>query len=163
MALDYIPYIRKKIAHDELLSVGLCALVINLEGKILLEKRKDNGLYCLPGGSIDLYETVKEGVIREVYEETGIRLEEKDLSLFSVRSGEKMKIVYPNGDITHYVDLCFFAKVNKGEKDIAPKDEESTEIFFCDPCHLPSKESFLRGSYESIQKYLDGDFSITVD
>ena len=55
MAVDYIPYIRKKVGHDEILSVSLAALIVNHEGKILLEKRRDNGLYSLPGGSIDLY------------------------------------------------------------------------------------------------------------
>ena len=45
MAVDYIPYIRKKVGHDEILSVSLAALIVNHEGKILLEKRKDNGLY----------------------------------------------------------------------------------------------------------------------
>ena len=41
MAVDYIPYIRKKVGHDEILSVSLAALIVNHEGKILLEKRRD--------------------------------------------------------------------------------------------------------------------------
>ena len=41
MAVDYIPYIRKKVGHDEILSVSLAALIVNHEGKILLEKRSE--------------------------------------------------------------------------------------------------------------------------
>ena len=87
MAVDYIPYIRKKVGHDEILSVSLAALIVNHEGKILLEKRRDNGIYSLPGGSIDLYETVLEGVKREVREETGLLLQNP--ILFQIQSGEK--------------------------------------------------------------------------
>ena len=85
--IDYIPYLRKKIGHDKCLSVGLTAMVFNQKGEVLIERRKDNGKYCFPGGSIDLNETVLEGLKREIKEETGI--ESKNSSLVSIRSGEK--------------------------------------------------------------------------
>jgi len=47
------------------------AVVLN-ENKILLVRRKDDGLWCLPGGITDPGETLAESVIRELQEETGI-------------------------------------------------------------------------------------------
>ena len=161
MAVDYIPYIRKKVGHDEILSVSLAALIVNHEGKILLEKRRDNGLYSLPGGSIDLYETVLEGVKREVREETGLLLQNP--ILFQIQSGEKSIFRYPNGDVTHYVDLTFFEKVTAEDDDIKPEDQESLFLHFFSKDELPPQEEFLPNSYASVQKYLQGDFHVTID
>ena len=54
------------------------AVVLN-EGKILLVHRKDDGLWCLPGGITDPGETLAESVLRELQEETGIVGEVKQL------------------------------------------------------------------------------------
>lgn len=159
-AIDYIPYLRSKIGHDKCLSVGLTAMVFDKNGKVLLERRKDNGKYCFPGGSIDLNETVIEGLRREILEETGIRI--KNIRLFSIRSGEKCDFYYPNGDITQYVDLNFLADVDGDEK-ILPQLSETTEVFFCSLDELPGKEELTLGTYSIIEKYRRKNFEVTVD
>ncbi len=161
-AIDYIPYLRGMIGHKKCLSVGLSAIVINEDGEILLEKRSDNKLYCLPGGSIDLNETVLEGIQREVKEETGIDIEE--IKLFAIRSGEKCDFYYPNGDITQYVDLMFISKAKKGSK-IIPQESETENVFFIsiDELKKMNEKDFLVSSYFAIKKYLDNDFEVTID
>jgi 8-oxo-dGTP pyrophosphatase MutT (NUDIX family) len=149
------------IGSKECLSVGLSVLVVDEKEEILLEKRTDNGLYCLPGGSIDLGETVMEGAKREVKEETGLAL--GDITLFMILSGEKMKLSYPNGDVTDYVDLVFYSQVDSRKITMGKHDRESSEIYFCPLSRLPEKKEFLRGSYEVIQKYVRKDFTVTVD
>lgn len=47
------------------------AVVINSENKILLKRDPERG-WELPGGQLEEYEMIKETVIREVKEETGI-------------------------------------------------------------------------------------------
>lgn len=47
--------------------------VINSRGHLLLGKRLDNGKWTMPGGGIDGGENAKQGAIRELYEETGLR------------------------------------------------------------------------------------------
>jgi len=54
--------------------VGVGAVVVK-EGRILLVQRAvepNRGLWAIPGGSLELGETLKEGAEREVLEETGI-------------------------------------------------------------------------------------------
>lgn len=54
--------------------VGVGALVIH-EGKVLLVKRgvaPNEGLWAVPGGSLDLGESLKECAERETLEETGV-------------------------------------------------------------------------------------------
>jgi len=56
--------------------VGVGAIVVR-GGKVLLVKRAaapSRGLWAIPGGSLDLGETLQEGAEREILEETGIRI-----------------------------------------------------------------------------------------
>lgn len=149
---------RSMIGNSEMLSVGLAVLIVNEFGEILLEKRSDNGLWCLPGGSLDIGETVIEGAKREVYEETGLVLE--NLELYRVVSGAEQLIVYPNGDKTYYMDLVFFSKI-AGKK---PKknDEESTEIKFFKIDEIPDDNELLRGTKDNIISYINYKGKVTV-
>jgi ADP-ribose pyrophosphatase YjhB (NUDIX family) len=55
---------------------GLAAIIAVIDdGKILLTKREDFEVWCLPGGSVEEGETVADGAIREAKEETGLDVE----------------------------------------------------------------------------------------
>jgi ADP-ribose pyrophosphatase YjhB (NUDIX family) len=47
-------------------------VVTNAEGEILLIRRSDNDNWAIPGGAIDLGESLTEAAVRETSEETGI-------------------------------------------------------------------------------------------
>ncbi|MCA9950258.1 MAG: NUDIX hydrolase N-terminal domain-containing protein [Anaerolineales bacterium] len=49
--------------------------VIDNNGRLLLIRRADNHKWAMPGGALEVGETPKEGGIREVHEETGVRCE----------------------------------------------------------------------------------------
>jgi 8-oxo-dGTP pyrophosphatase MutT (NUDIX family) len=52
-----------------------CATAIILDNnKLLLIKSKSHGLWELPGGGIEINESIAEGLIREVFEETGYKI-----------------------------------------------------------------------------------------
>ncbi|OLE90610.1 MAG: hypothetical protein AUF79_09750 [Crenarchaeota archaeon 13_1_20CM_2_51_8] len=58
------------------------ALIVNEEGKILLTKsHKWFNKYTLPGGHIEVGETMKEAIIREVKEEVGLDVEVAEMLL----------------------------------------------------------------------------------
>ena len=68
---DYIKSMRKYIGHERLLIVG-AGVCIHKEGKLLLQKRLDNGCWAADhGGCSELGETVEETAKRELLEETG--------------------------------------------------------------------------------------------
>lgn len=56
-------------------SVSVAAVVVNDEGKVLVIKRRDTGAWQIPGGVLELDETVEDGLRREVREETGLDIE----------------------------------------------------------------------------------------
>lgn len=50
------------------------------DGRLLAIRRADNGTWELPGGVLELTEAPEAGVAREVWEETGIRVEVDELT-----------------------------------------------------------------------------------
>ena len=54
-------------------SIGVSVAVFN-EGKVLLTRRKDFPVWCLPGGGINAGETAAHAAIRETLEETGVEV-----------------------------------------------------------------------------------------
>jgi len=48
--------------------------IITCKGKLLLEKRRDSGTWGLIGGGVKKTETPQQAIVREVYEETGLRV-----------------------------------------------------------------------------------------
>ncbi|CAH1202310.1 RNA pyrophosphohydrolase [Paenibacillus allorhizoplanae] len=79
---------------------GACVLLCNNK-KLLLQRRTDNGLWGLPGGSMEPGESLEEVAKRELFEETG--LEAKSLEMFRVFSGKDLYYKYPHGDEVYNV------------------------------------------------------------
>ena len=50
------------------LRAAVAAIVPDVDGHILLQRRSDNGLWGLPGGSVEIGESVRQAIVREVLE-----------------------------------------------------------------------------------------------
>jgi 8-oxo-dGTP diphosphatase len=55
-------------------SVSVTGVVVRDDGSILAIKRADDGRWVPPGGVLELDESPQDGVVREVYEETGVKI-----------------------------------------------------------------------------------------
>ena len=93
--MEYIKSMRKNIGNERLLLAG-SSVIIYKNGKVFLQKRRDNELWGNHGGCVEIGETVEETARRELLEETG--LVANKLELFNVYSGKDMLYTYPNGD-----------------------------------------------------------------
>jgi len=98
------------------ISVGVGAVILDSDGRILLvkhvPKRGDfwGGKWMVPGGGLELGETLEEGVVREIEEETNLTVEVvKHVSTLDriVREGDEVKL--------HVVYLDFLARPVGGE------------------------------------------------
>ena len=56
--MGYIMDLRKHIGHDPLIGVGATTLVFNDNNELLLNLRTDTNTWGIPGGSMELYETI---------------------------------------------------------------------------------------------------------
>ncbi len=81
--------------------------------KILLTRRSDNGLWCLPGGGIDPGESAAEACVCEVFEETGLRA--RVTRLIGVYTSPDWLVEYPDGNRVQIIALSFEAAIEGGE------------------------------------------------
>ena len=104
----------KRISKQGKLRLGCSAVLFDkTHRKILLTRRTDNGMWCLPGGMIDAGESVSEGCEREVWEETGLQV--RVIRLTGVYSDPDHVVVYPDGNQAHIVVLNFEVELLSGE------------------------------------------------
>ncbi|MFD9422627.1 MULTISPECIES: NUDIX hydrolase [unclassified Streptomyces] len=73
--LMYMSNIRQETPSTPLHSVSVAGVVVREDGRVLTIKRADNGTWEPPGGVLELAENPEDGVRREVYEETGIKVQ----------------------------------------------------------------------------------------
>ncbi len=62
-------------SEDTRHSVSVAGVVIDDDGRALVVQRRDNAHWEPPGGILELGETITEGLLREVKEETGLIIE----------------------------------------------------------------------------------------
>ncbi|MDA0159573.1 NUDIX domain-containing protein [Solirubrobacter ginsenosidimutans] len=53
-------------------SVSVAAAILDDQGRFLVIRRADNGNWEPPGGVLELDESITDGLVREVHEETGL-------------------------------------------------------------------------------------------
>lgn len=128
---DFILELRAKIGHAPLWLPGTTAVVTTPDGRVLLGRRADSGLWALPSGIPEPGERMSVAVAREVLEETGVRVAVEALvAVFTLPP-----VTYPNGDVSAYVDHLFRCRYLDGTPRVA--DDESLDVGWFAPDALP--------------------------
>ncbi|WP_218096130.1 NUDIX hydrolase [Paenibacillus solanacearum] len=111
---------------------GACVLLSSNQ-RLLLQRRTDNDLWGLPGGSMELGETLEEVAARELFEETGLK--SRSLELFHIFSGKDLYYQYPNGDEVYNVVIAYLCT----DYDGVPKEDgdEVQELRFFSYREIP--------------------------
>lgn len=104
------------------------AIVTDADGRILLHRRRDNEMWALPGGVMELGESLGDCVAREVREETGFVVE--PVGIVGIYSDPKHVFAYDDGEVRQEFSICFECRLVEGELAVS---EESHEVRFFDP------------------------------
>lgn len=126
---SYIWSLRQKVGSRALLVPGAQVLLLDAAGRGLFQQRADNGVWELPAGACEEGGDFADAAVREVAEETGLRVERGDLVAFASLSDPGVHtLTYPNGDVTHCFALCFVARRWSGV--LSPGAEEVRQAGF---------------------------------
>jgi|SRR6266542_6942120 ADP-ribose pyrophosphatase YjhB (NUDIX family) len=120
---DY--YRDRKAPEANSLVPGASAIVTDEKGSLLLHRRTDNERWALPGGTMDIGETIAQCAEREVQEETGLTV--KAYRVVGIYSDPDHVFAYSDGEVRQEFSVCFACQVVAGE---IAKSDESLEVRF---------------------------------
>ncbi|MDQ8706771.1 NUDIX domain-containing protein [Streptomyces sp. LHD-70] len=113
------------------LVVAASAVVTDDQGRILLQRRADSGKWALPGGGMEMTDSLPGTAVREVKEETGLDVEVT--GLVGTYTDPRHVIAYTDGEVRRQFNVCFQARVVGGSLAIS---NESLELRWVDPSDL---------------------------
>lgn len=102
------------------------AIVLDDQDRILLHRRRDNNRWALPGGVMELGESLSDCAVREVKEETGLDVDVT--GIVGVYSDPKHVFAYDDGEVRQEFSICFTTRLVGGE--LGASDESFELAFF---------------------------------
>ena len=96
------------------IAIAVSAFIQDDQRKILMIRRTDNDYYSIPGGQLELGETLAQAAVREVREETGIDAEVT--GVIGLYSNPNHVIAYGDGEVRQEFSICFRAKALGGQR-----------------------------------------------
>jgi 8-oxo-dGTP pyrophosphatase MutT (NUDIX family) len=128
---EFVTRLRSRIGHDPLWLPTAAGAVIDEAGRVLLQRRADNGRWGMPGGIIDPGEDPADAAVREIAEETGVLAVPERLTAVRVLA----PLTYPNGDQVQYLEFVFRCRPAGGQARV--NDSEAVEVGWFSPDALP--------------------------
>lgn len=114
--------------------VGTGVIVLDSAGRLLLERRRDCGLWGFLGGKLEVGESLTQCAEREVCEESGLTVRVTELLGIYSRPDERTVQYQDNGDVVQLVDVIVLATIVSGNLQVS---EESLELAFFAADQLP--------------------------
>ncbi|MCT4687010.1 NUDIX hydrolase [Vallitalea sp.] len=127
---NYMDDLRELIGTRPVIACGANVVIMDKDNRILLHHRQDNDMWGLPGGMMELGESLEENAIREVKEETG--LECNELRLFNVYSGKELYYQYPDGNEVYNVTVTYICKRYSGIIEVDLSEGKEVKYFAVD-------------------------------
>ncbi len=125
-------------------------IVVNGQGEILLMRRTDNGNWAVPGGGMDLGESITDAAVRETEEETGIEC--AITGLVGIYTNPRHVIRYTsNEEVRQEFSVVFTARPTGGELRASSESSEPHWVTPTTAVTLPMHPSMR----QRIQHYLD--------
>ena len=81
--------------------------ILTCKGKLLLEKRRDSDIWGMPGGGCKKWETGREAIAREVYEELGVRIPKDAFRKLKVYDNPGRIAAFRDGSIWRMVIVMY--------------------------------------------------------
>ena len=131
--MTYVEELWELAGNRPLLLAGSGLILLDARGRILLQRRQDDGTWGIPGGYLEIGETLEQAARREAREELGLELGE--LRFFNVFAGPEHFHDYPGRGRVYGVSAVYLAENVAGP--MRTDEHEVGEVRFFNPRELP--------------------------
>jgi len=108
----YMAWLRTRVGTALVLVPSVNAVVRAADGRILLQRHREDGDWGLPGGAVEPEEDPLDALVREVWEETALEIAPG--RVIGAYGGPDATLHYDNGDVTSHVRVAYEATVIGG-------------------------------------------------
>ncbi|WP_380281143.1 NUDIX domain-containing protein [Kitasatospora purpeofusca] len=110
-------------AANSLVPAASVVVVDEVTGRVLLQRRVDNGMWALPGGTMELGESIGACAVRETWEETGIEV--VVTGIVGTYTDPRHVMAYDDGEVRQEFSVCLLGRPIGG---VLRTSDESYEV-----------------------------------
>jgi len=131
---SYLGQLRKLVGDRTLITVGARAVIQDTQGRVLLIRRRDNGKWAMPAGSLELDESILDCLKREVREETGLEV----LAATPIAVYSEPRFAFTNAYGAHFQMFALAFRVDAWSGTLQTETNETAAARFFAPDELPA-------------------------
>ena len=146
---SYLGQLRKIVGQRKMLVITARAIIRDQAGRLLLVRRRDNGAWVMPAGTMELDESILDCVTREVREETGLTV--VSAVPMAIYSEPRFSFVTAYGD--PYQPLSIVFVVDQWEGELLAETDETTDARFFPLDELPDVPARYLETLEDLRRY----------
>ena len=107
--------------------LGTCA-IIQYQDRYLMESRADSDRWAFIGGAMEPEESLEDCILREILEETGLKVSPTQMQFVGVYSDPSRIASYPDGNIARIVSAVYWIVLDK--EPVLRCSKESKQLSF---------------------------------
>lgn len=127
-------------------------ILIEHNNMLLLEHRVDSERWAIIGGSLKTDESLMECAVREMREETGIDMNEKEMELYKIYDDPSIIISYPDSNIFRSIMVVYRIRLTELPELICGEESKELRFFTKEELkkvrmvetHIPILEDYLQ-------------------
>lgn len=147
---SYLGQLRKQVGSQPLICPAARALIRDEQGHLLLIRRRDNGVWGMPAGFMELNKSILDCLKREVREETGLEvLQATPIALYT---DPCFASTTASGDHIQMFAVVF--RVDCWQGTIVASTDETTHARFFAPDNLPKElPALYQETFADLERY----------
>lgn len=123
---SYAGRLRGNVGNRRLILPSARAIVRDAEGRVLFVRRRDNGHWVMPAGSLELGESILDCLRREVEEESGLTI----VSATLIATYSEPRFAFTNAYGGEHQMLSLVFRVDEWAGELATTTDETTDARF---------------------------------